>query len=134
MKQPCDQLGTCDIVGKRAIARVMKRLPTGSTARARLSTLKAEGMSDLKLSVTNHALAQHEQQHIGWATTPPTARVCRLDMGVEKVLVREGVELQKVELPLQVCNISTHWCSRHTPPVERTPRQRSGMRVSTACR
>lgn len=47
-------------------------------------------------------------------------------MDGEEVLVGERVELQEVELALQVCNVSAHWCARHAPPAQNAiPKQRS---------
>ena len=40
-------------------------------------------------------------------------------MNVEEDLVGEWLEVQKVELPLQVCYVSAHWRSCHAPPVQR---------------
>ena len=75
-------------------------------------------MSDLELGVADHALAQHVQEHIGGGASPAAARVGRLHIGVEEVLVGEGVELKEVELPLQICYVSAHWSSCHAPPVQ----------------
>lgn len=83
-----------------------------------------DGSCDLKLGVADHALAQHVQEDIGRGSRPAAAGVRRLDIGVEEVLVGEGVELQEVELPLQVGYVSAHGGSCHAPPVQHaTPKQ-----------
>lgn len=68
--------------------------------------------------MANHALAQGVEQNVGRVAAPNAAGVRWLDIDGEEVLVGEGVQAQEVELPLEVGNVSTHRCPRHTPPVQ----------------
>jgi len=67
--------------------------------------------------VADHALAQGVEQDVGGRAGPGAARVGGLHIDGEEVPVGEGVQVQEVELPLQVSNITAHWRACHTPPV-----------------
>lgn len=57
-------------------------------------------VSDLKLGVADHALAQDVEQLVGRAARPCTASICTLDIHAEEVLVGEGVQAQEAKLAL----------------------------------
>ena len=74
----------------------------------------------LQLGVPDHDVAEDVEQNVGGGACPAAARVGRLDVDGEEVLVGEGLQLQEVELAFEVCNVAAHWRAGHTPPARQT--------------